>query len=237
MPVVTTRHEASLTPAQALENLLRYREQHFDLLNEFARVWYSAPHTWSSVNVLGVPAMKCPFDLWNYHDLMVRQRPRTVIETGTAYGGSAFWFATLMDVLGITDGQVLTIDIDPDVKKQHPRVSYLTGSSTDPVLVEDVLARATHPLLISLDSEHSAEHVQRELELYAPAVDVGEYLVVEDTNVSWPDDPGPRGALLAYLDAHPDEFVLDLWCERFLLTMHPEGWLRRRAPHQERTRA
>ncbi len=84
--------------------------------------------------------------------------------------------------------------------------------------------------MISLDADHSADHVRRELELYAPLCRVGEYLVVEDTNISWSGPDGDRGAaggVQDYMDAHPGEFVQDILCERWLTTMHPGGWLRR----------
>jgi cephalosporin hydroxylase len=41
------------------------------------------------------------------------------------------------------------------------------------------------PTLVVLDSDHSAEHVRNELELYAPMLRVGDWLVIEDTNIGW----------------------------------------------------
>ena len=67
--------------------------------------------------------------------------------------------------------------------------------------------------------------MRKELELYAPACQSGDRLVVEDTNVAWPNDRGAQGALDDYLAAHPGEWQHDLLCERCLLTMHPGGWL------------
>ena len=53
-------------------------------------------------------------------------------------------------------------------------------------------------------------------------------LVVEDTNISWGDtDRGAAGAVADYMAAHPGELAADILCERYLLTMHPGGWLRR----------
>jgi cephalosporin hydroxylase len=85
---------------------------------------------------------------------------------------------------------------------------------------------------VVLDSDHSAEHVGRELELYAPLVPVGGYLHVQD---GWVDDlgfarragPGPAAAVQRFLANHA-EFVRDLDVEgRYVITANPYGWLRR----------
>lgn len=228
MAVRTVVTYATEPMAEACRNLTGVLDTHEDLINTFNAAWYQARYTWTSTNVFGIPTMKAPTDLWMYHELLWKHRPRTVLETGTARGGSALWFALLMDVLGI-DGQVITIDIAPNLHDlaKHPRVVSITGDSTHPEVAAAALARVTHPLLVSLDAEHSEEHVTKELALYAPHVAVGEHLVVEDTNVAWDDDRGPWGALDAFLSAHPDEWRRDVFCERYWLTMHPHGWLQR----------
>jgi len=206
------------------------------LLQKYHEVWYNAvTHTWGFTNFLGIGMLKCPNDLWAYHDIMVRVRPKTVLEMGTFAGGSAMWFAFLMDMLGI-DGRVYSVDIDPTHRQpnaKHPRIAFVTASSVDPQLAKSLIdARDTSaPLLVVLDSDHSEAHVRAELELYAPACRVGDRLVVEDTNVAWPHDRGARGALESYLAEHPNEWRHDIVSERWLLTMHPGGWLERVKVH------
>jgi len=208
------------------------RETHASTLHAFHTVWYDAKHTWATGNFLGVPMMKNPMDLWAYHELLCELRPTTVLETGTFAGGSALWFAFLMDVLGIRGGRILTIDIDDylDRRPPHPRVTYYAGDATDATMIRTVTTEVTHPLVITLDADHSTAHVRKELDAYAPLLRVGEYVVVEDTNISWPMERGAAGAVQDYADAHPGEFVQDIWYERMLLTMHPGGWLKRVAP-------
>ena len=214
------------------------REQHDKTLQDFHKVWYESGHTWVWTSFLGVGMMKNPMDLWVYQELITKIRPKTILETGTFAGGSALWFAVLMDALDITDGRVITVDLDAHRRCQHDRIPFVAGDSTNPALAAALMAELEHPLLISLDADHSAAHVRKELELYAPAVQVGEYLVVEDTNISWDDEPGARGGLESYLRAHEGEFRQDVLCEHFLLTMHPGAWLQRIAPceHQESSR-
>jgi cephalosporin hydroxylase len=247
-PIVTEESHKPLTVLahghttvdEMAKRVIRTREHHGELLQKYHEVWYECGHTWVYTHFLGVGMMKSPNDLWAYHDIMVQHRPQTVIECGTYQGGSALWFAFLMDMLRI-DGKVLTIDIEDNRQCDHPRISYLAGSSTDPELAAAVISEISGPLLVVLDSDHSAAHVRNELNLYAPACQVGDWLVVEDTNIGWTDtkveidgkveqfggDRGARGGLEDYVLAHEGEFRQDVLSERFLLTMHPGGWLQR----------
>lgn len=240
-PLTIVPPAVTVSPREMFERVLRTRAKHGKTLAKYHQIWYEADHTWAFTHFLGIGMMKCPNDLWVYQDLMTRLRPTTVIETGTYAGASALYFAYLMDMLGIKGGRVITIDIDdhldPRLREQgHPRVTFLRGSSTDPKMVKRALALSVPgPRLVALDSDHSHAHVLREMELYAPHLAVGDWMVVEDTNVAWvgPNgvggDRGAQGAVADYLTAHPGEFAQDLLSERYLLTMNPGGWLFRTA--------
>jgi cephalosporin hydroxylase len=177
---------------ETLEAAVRADQQkHEQLLAGYHKVWYEASYTWPYTHFLGVGMMKCPNDLWMYQAIMTKLRPTTIIETGTYQGASALWFAYLMDMLGIDGGRVFTVDFEDhrnNAQVLHPRISFLGGNSVDPELVEAIkLQIIPGPLLVCLDSDHSAKHVREELELYAPLCKVGDWLIVEDTNVGWTD--------------------------------------------------
>lgn len=226
---------------QVTESITNTMTQHAALLQRYHEVWYEAvTHTWGFTNFLGVGILKAPNDLWAYHDILLRVRPTTIIECGTFAGGSALWFAVLMDLLQIEGGRIFTVDItdehlSPFVKQicnqqagAGARIERIVGSSTDPAVAARLNAEAAGgPRLVVLDSDHSEAHVRAELELYAPVCRQGDRLVVEDTNVAWPHDRGARGAMESYLSEHPGEWRQDLVSERWLLTMHPGGWLER----------
>ena len=209
------------------------REQYAEAIDAFHRVFYASKQTHGLTFYEGVPVLKNPMDLWVAQEIIWDLRPTLIIETGTAYGGSALYYARQLDRVG--EGHVITIDMEPAEKlPTHPRVSYVKGFSS---VHQDVVnyvgkAAATHPrVMVVLDSEHSKRHVLDELDNYAEMVTPGQFLVVEDTNlngrpvpIDWRGGPGPGPAVDEWLPQHP-EFARAAMAERYLVTFHT--WLRR----------
>jgi cephalosporin hydroxylase len=194
---------------------------------------------WMTTHWMGVPILKLPSDLWLYYELIWETRPDLIVEAGTNKGGSALFFAHLFDVMG-TDGRVITVDITrcPEGYPEHRRIQFITQSSTMPETVAMIRSqiRPTDRVMVILDSDHSEVHVRKELDLYSPMVSPGCYLVVEDTDVNGhpvyrTHGPGPMEALVDFLAGSSGrDFESDLARdEKFGITFHPRGWLRRRA--------
>src|SRR4051794_34109789 len=109
---------------------------------------------------LGVPIWQNVLDLWTIQEAISSVRPALLIETGTDRGGSALFYANLMDLLG--EGQVVTIDIVQIHDVDHPRISFVHGSSTDPEIVDQVRGRVEEvdgPVMVILDGNHDRDHV------------------------------------------------------------------------------
>ena len=143
---------------------------------------------------------------------------------------------------------VLGIDIDIRAHNRaaieaHPmasRIRMIEGSSIAPDIVKQVKAIAANHnrILICLDSMHTHEHVLAELEAYAPLTSIDSYCVVFDTMIEdlpadmYPDRPwgpgnNPKTAVRDYLKHHP-EFEIDLDIQnKLLITVAPDGYLRR----------
>ena len=113
------------------------------LTREFQRLYYRAlDTTWNNTYWLGVPTLKCPLDLWIFQEILYETRPDRIIETGTFKGGSAFYMASLLDMIG--NGHILTIDIEEhENKPTHGRITYLLGSSTSEEIFEKAQARSS----------------------------------------------------------------------------------------------
>ncbi|HET6750418.1 MAG TPA: CmcI family methyltransferase [Actinomycetes bacterium] len=203
--------------------------------DEFHRRYYDAGYaggTWADTRWFGVATLKCPLDLWIYQELVHELAPDLIVETGTADGGSGLFLATLCEANG--RGEVISVDVEAHPgRPRHDRLVYVTGSSTDPAVVEQLARRArdAETVLVLLDSDHSRDHVLAELRAYAPLVTPGSYLVVEDTNVNGHPvyehhGPGPMEAVQDFLKEN-DAFAADASREKLLLTFNPGGWLRK----------
>jgi cephalosporin hydroxylase len=186
------------------------------------------------------PIVKCPLDLWSYHEIIEQTRPTMIVETGTYCGGSALFLADQLEIVG--GGEVISIDIQPaDDLPDDDRIEFVKGrSSVDLRVLDHVKERvAGRKTMVLLDSDHSADHVLRELQLYSPLVSQGAYLIVEDTN---PDayralyaaghirepNAGPAEALKKWQPTNQG-FKVDERRERFLFSQNPGGYLKRKS--------
>jgi cephalosporin hydroxylase len=217
-----------------LRQLIATRGPRRNTIDSFHRLYYdSEDRTWGQTLWLGTRVLKLPLDLWIYQEMLWELKPGLIIECGTAHGGSAYFLASICDLIG--RGKVLTIDvIENPGRPAHPRITYLLGSSTSDAIVQQVrsLARNEQPIMVILDSDHSKAHVLNELRLYSDLVTEGSYLVVEDTNINGHPahptfGPGPMEALEEFLKTD-QRFVVDRSREKLLLTFNPRGYLRRK---------
>lgn len=199
------------------------------LLDKF-HIKYEKERLYETTTWLSVPIWKLPFDAWIIQELIVKTRPDFIIETGTNFGGSALFYASIQDLIHY--GNVITIDIDEKIKFKHNRVTFLLGSSTDDSITERVnIAAKNCNNMVILDSLHTKDHVLKEIEIYAHLVGINNYLIIEDTHangnpIKWKWGAGPMEAVKKFLKS-TDNFVIDRSCERLGLTFNPCGYLKR----------
>lgn len=177
---------------------------------------------------MGRPIIKYPQDIVIMQELIWRVQPDLIIETGIAHGGSIIFSSSMMELLG-NGGKVIAVDIDirahnrAEIEK-HPmyrNITMLEGSSVDENIVRQIsdYAKNFKKVMVVLDSNHSHEHVYRELELYTPLVSVDSYILLPDTFVEffpkgyvtdrpWDVGNNPYTAMEAFLKTTTD-FVKD----------------------------
>jgi len=140
------------------------------------------------------------------------------------------------------------IDIRPHNRKaldDHPlrfKMELIEGSAIEPAIINQVRGHAVgvEKILVSLDSNHTHDHVLAELNAYAGLTSVGSYCIVFDTVVedlpagSFSDRPwdvgnNPKTAVHEWLKQHP-EFEIDKEIDnKLLISVAPDGYLRRKS--------
>jgi len=203
---------------------------------------YSYNFTW-----MGRPIIQYPQDMIAMQELIWEIKPDLIIETGIAHGGSLIYYASLLELIG--EGEVLGIDIDirnhnkREIEK-HPmfkRIKMIEGSS----ISEETLGKVKEnvagkkKILVTLDSNHTHEHVMKELELYSPFVSVNSYIVVFDTIVEdlpegyfsqkrpWGIGNNPKTAVHEFLKLNKSFEINNSIDNKILISVAPEGYLKR----------
>ena len=203
-----------------------------DEILRLANIIYFRKQAYERTHWMGVPAAKCPMDMWMYQELIYALKTDLLIETGTLRGGSALFFAQLFDLIG--QGEVLSIDINtPPSLPNHPRIKYLQGSSTDEDILNQVAnyANQAKSVTVILDSDHTADYKLKELNAYSQFVTRGNYIVAEDSCFdyypAWPEyGPGPTAAIKPFI-AENKQFKVDRFPELHLITFSPMAFLKR----------
>ena len=196
--------------------------------------WYYDTAVWKRLSYRGVRTLKNPLDMWNYQEIIVEHGIEWVVETGTRHGGSALFFADLLEA-GRAAGFVISVDVEHDSLQigEHPRLRLLKGDSASVEIqnsIRAMLPAQRAPMFVILDSDHRKAHVLRELAAYVPLMQRGDYLVVEDSCVNGhpvrPDfGPGPMEAIEEFLSTHSGELQPDSAREnKFGCTFAPRGY-------------
>ena len=208
---------------------------------ETIRSGYSYNFKW-----MGRPIIQYPQDMIAMQEIIWDVKPDLIIETGIAHGGSIIYYASLLELIG--KGNVLGIDIDirehnrAEIEK-HPmakRISMIQGSAIDIDIIKQVksYAKDHKVVMVCLDSNHTHDHVLRELELYSQFVTMGSYLVAFDTivenlpaemydNRPWSVGDNPKTAVQEFLKNNKDFIIDESVDNKLLVSVAPGGYLKR----------
>ena len=222
---------------------------------------------------LGRPIIQYPQDIVAVQELIWTVKPDVILETGIAHGGSLILSASMLALLDLCENGSVTLEpnskkprrvigVDIDIRSHnrkalmehplYPRLTLIEGSAVS----KDVISKVKNEIndgervLIFLDSNHTHEHVLKELEAYAPLTSKGSYCVVFDGIVEdlpkgfikdrpWDKGDNPKTAVWEYLDKLKSyeitaadgnvlKFEIDKYIENKLqITVAPDGYLKR----------
>ena len=218
----------------------KLKELSTKFITDSAKYKYSYHFTW-----LGRPIIQYPQDIIAIQEIIWKVKPDLIIETGIAHGGSLIFSASLLELLG--KGKVIGIDIDirehnrKEIENHSlsKRIEMIEGSSIDEKIISKVeaIVKEDEKILVILDSNHTHEHVLKELELYSKFVKNDSYLIVLDTIIedmeedSFPDRPwnkknNPKTAVWEFLKNN-DRFKIDKQIQnKLVITVAPDGYLK-----------
>jgi len=218
-------------------------------LKDITKKWFNQSYKYEysyHFQWLGRPIIQYPQDIVAIQEIIWKVKPDLIIETGIAHGGSLIFSASMLELLGT--GKVLGIDIDIrqhnkiEIEK-HPlyhRITMLEGSSIDKKIANQVykFAKNSKKILVILDSNHTYEHVLKEIKLYSKLVSKGSYLIVLDTiiddmpdnffkNRPWDKNRNPKSAVKKFLKENKG-FKVDKELEKkLLISVAPCGYIKR----------
>jgi len=196
------------------------------------------------VQWMGIPFIQLAEDMAMMHEMLWRLKPDVIVECGIGQCGGLLFYASMMELIG--KGRVIGVDIEIRESNRtrllanplSKRVELIEGSSSSPEIFNRVKEKIKpgEVVLVILDSDHTYEHVAREMALYHPLISSGSYLVVMDGGAAHVWDI-PRGQA-KYRDNHPllaiegfvarhPEFSIDPHFNRLAVTSSPLGFLRR----------
>lgn len=219
-----------------------------DLGQDLRSYWRERMRQHTGDSYASVPMSKLPEDLRTYEHLIWSDRPDTVIEIGTQYGGSALWFRDRLRTLRcyglIGEPRVVTIDIDQarartELRQADPdyanSIHVLEGDVRDDAIAKQVGELIGKRCFVIEDSAHEYETTLAALTSFAGLVPVGGYFVVEDGSVDVETlriaEAWPRGVLPALRDwlstTQGRQFEVRRDLEVYGITSHPNGFLQR----------
>ena len=215
--------------------------------NEFSnKAKYSYNFSW-----MGRPIIQYPQDMIAMQEIIWEIKPDLIIEAGIAHGGSLIYYASLLELMG--DNEAIVLGIDVDIRKHNrilieshkmsKRIKMIEGDSTSSDIAKKVysVAKNRKKIMVCLDSNHTHDHVLKELKIYAPLTSIGSYCVVFDTIIDdlpadympdgrprpWNPGNNPKTAVNDFLK-HNSDFQIDKNIDnKILISVSPGGYLKR----------
>jgi cephalosporin hydroxylase len=194
----------------------------------------------------GVPVIRLPDDIVVFQELVWELEPKVIVEIGVARGGSVILSSSLLHLLG-NGGQVYGLDIDIrkhnriaiENHKLSSNITLLEGDSTSSEIINNLEKKLNGNQIdiLVLDSNHTHEHVFKELMAYSGLVRIGGYIVLPDTVIElfpkgyysadrpWDVGDNPMTALLEFLNKNKNFQIDEIRSSKAAISESPKGYI------------
>ena len=239
-------YDAEFSAMRTASLLERAKDQEFE---EISTSWLrrSVNHKYSyQFDWMGVPIIQYPEDLIAFQEIVWRTKPDVILECGVARGGSLLFWCSMLELTGKAP-KVIGVDIAIhehtrralSESKYSDEIILIEGDSSSQQTLGKVLSciGPSEKVMVVLDSNHTEEHVSRELDIYANVVSEGHYLLVLDTVIEflerdpsrpWGPGESPWTATQKFMKTR-DDFENDKQLEsKLTFTAAPNGFWRRK---------
>lgn len=212
-----------------------------------SKIKYEYNFTWCDI-----PIIQFPQDIIAIQEIIWEKKPDLIIETGIAHGGSLIFSASMLGLLDLNSNKKIkrrVIGIDVDFRshnfkrfKKNKLSKYckiFNGSSIDDKVFKNVKKYSDKfkNILVILDSNHTEEHVLRELNLYSNLVSKNNYCIVCDTGLEiwgskkkdkdYSNINNPYKAVSKFLKNNKNFFIDTLISNKLKITSNYNGYLKK----------
>tara|TARA_B100000787_G_scaffold170108_1_gene164057 strand:- start:1353 stop:2102 length:750 start_codon:yes stop_codon:yes gene_type:complete len=197
-------------------------------------------NTWMDEPILNIPQ-----DIMATQEIIYKSRPEYIIETGVAWGGSTLFLASMLKIFGgkkvigvdtfLPDNVKRAVTKDPKLNRY---IRLIKGSSIEIDTINKIkkITNNSKKILVILDSNHTHDHVLKELELYSKFVKKNNYIICGDTIVEfipeqkhrpreWGRGNNPFTAMKKFLKKNKRFTIDKKISNKLLFTNHPSGYL------------
>ena len=227
-----------------IQGTVASQKKSLSIINQLLKTKFNYQFDW-----LGIPAIQFPNDMLIIQELIFKQKPKIIIECGIGHGGMLIFYASILKLLNIKNFKVIGIDILIKKKNRkkiesHSLSKYIKlyeTSSVDKIFFEklkkNIFLKNSRKLVI-LDSNHTKNHVLKELDLYSTLIKKGEYIVVMDTIIEFINKiynkgkefkkgNSPYNAVVHFLKKNKNFKVDNFYENKSFLTVAKKGFLKK----------
>ncbi len=165
-----------------------YSKEAFELLSDiWLKVGWNEQY-YSTFSWMGFPMLQLPEDVLRVQEVISSIKPDIIIECGVCNGGSIALYASLLRIFNKRKVIGIDIKIKPEVRKKLEDtpflelISLIEGDSNSENVINQVksMIKPEDTVLVILDSNHTKEHVLKELNNYSKFVTKDSYIVATD---------------------------------------------------------